>query len=875
MSAPLTSDIAVPGEINLAPKKPMEKLTEKNGHKSHLSDANITKQVRDLYNDRIKRDESTWKEMILAGQLVGLFIEGKQLLDLNPYTNQYTVRKASRNDPTKIKAMNLMQYYASNWQSKWGSSNPDYLLDAVSNSDQDITRARKANIVVDYLQEEMFDWWYVHMEGLLAQCFGWFGARIRLSNKKGQMIQRPVYEDREVEIGQGFGKCYDCEWSGPEVNTLETGPVSFPTCPQCRSAAVMFEPPAKQILQFETGKEDLLIPKVVAEQLPLPSVRFDQRFRMEDSPWRIYEFDVSKGALKLLLGKDLRIPEGDTPNSLGLDVTNALAQVGSPMGGKSSTGTEKRKSYEGGGVITEMSLSAEDMHDLCFRGPDCETLSGQRIPEGSYGCDIFPNGATFFGVNGFALLWGIEPVHHSATDSSSVYHMKVLSGTGRGVQDAAESQKRFNRFDSQAVRAAAASATPATLHLEGAIPANKRHLLGQPDVDIPISIQNFPEVRSIKDIIMPMPSGEIRGDLLNYTYTHLQNFMQLQYHITNFSGGLGQRVNNKTATGAEILDENADAMFTPVLTGKADMYRKVLSDAFDKWREVNRGVKTFVGLKSAAKSGIRGIEVSGDDVAGEYKWKVVPGSEIPRNKLTKRRDRMNFYSLFGGFVPYVQMKKDPNFRAEVAELEREFDMDFAANDYDEIGEVCRARFEMAKDLLGQTQQLAQQAAQQYGMQIPPADPLLILPEVEPSMLVTESDHAVKAEWFSRLLDTPEGQRMPREERDLASAFVTGHMALQAGQTLEMAIMQSQIQAAAAGPQQQMDLQNQAAGAEIEAANAPAPPDEEGNAMRQEAGEQASHDRQMELEEVQHKNALSLEKEKARTAKKKERQRAVA
>lgn len=870
MAAPLTADVAVPGEVNLAPAKPIMKLQEKNGHKSPYRHHDITAQVREKYQERMKQDEPTWREMILAGQFVGLFIEGKQILDLNPYTNQYTVRKQSRHDPMKIRSVNIMQYFASNWQSKWGSSNPDFILNALSNADQDISRARKANIIVDFLQEDIWDWWYIHHEGLLAQCFGWVGSRIRLCNKTGESVLRPILEDREVTIGQGFGKCYDCGWSGSDApQSLQAGEATFPMCPQCGSTALVYEAPPTQILQFQAGEKEEKIPRVIAEQLPLPAVRFDQRYRMEDSPWRIFEYDVTEGMLKRLFGKDLRVPEGDTPNTLGLDVANALSQVGSPMGGRSNTGeSNKRKNYKNGGVLSEMSLSAEDMHDMRV-GKDGETISGVTLPEGACYADLFPQGATFYGANGFALLWGVEPIHHSKSDASTVYHMKVMSGTGRGVQDAAESQKRLNRIDSQILRSMTATGTPATLHLKGAIDPNHRHLLGQPDVDIPVDLSNFPEMRSLKDAVMPMPTGEIRGDLYNYTQQHLQSIMQLQYHITNFTGGLGPRVDNKTATGAEILDENADAVFTPVLGGKADRDRKLLQKAFEKWREIHRGVKSFVPLKAAARSGIRGVEISAEDVEGEYRWRMVPGSEVPRNKLSKRRDRMNFYGLFGGFPNYVTMKKDPQFRSEVAELEREFDMDFAANDYDEIGEMCRTRFEMAKDLLGKTQGLQQAAAEQYGVELPPADPMMILPEVLPSMLVTELDHEVKAEWFARLLDTPEGQRMTSEERALASAFVSGHMILMQGQTLEMGMAQAAIEQAVTQPARDAELQSAAAQGEIDAANQPPPPDEEGAMVREQVGEQASFERQMELEDTQHKHAMQLEKAKAKAAQRKQ------
>jgi len=851
----------------MAPIRPFLALKETNGHNSPFSTHYIAEAIREKYQTLVKQDETSWREMISTGQLIALFIEGKQILDWNPYSGQYTPRKLKRTDPSKVKAVNYMQYYCTMWQEKWGDSTPDIILGANSNKDQDIARTRKANIVVDHLEYEMYDVWYNYHEGLMAQIFGWYGNRVRTCNKSGKMVQRPIIEEKEVSIGEGYGKCYDCEFSGGTFNSLQISATdAMPMCPECGSTAVNYEPPVTQLIPSVTGQESFRLPKIIAEQLPFPACRWDIRFRAEDSSWFLYEQQVNPNAVRRALG-NVRLPEGETPNTLGMDVIASLAAMGAPMGGRSATGGVNKQESGDKCTVSELFLGPDDLYDITVRG-DEQTVDGQMLPVGARLNEVFPNGACFVGLNGFNLITGIHAEHHSESVTSGVYHMKPLSGTGRGVGDAVEGQKRSNRFDSQIVRFMQTRATPATLHMEGAIPADKMHLLGQPDVNIPVSMQNFPEVRDIRQLVSPMQGESVGGDIMQYTYQHLQNFMQLAYHTTIAGGVTAAGVKNDTATYADIADQASRGLFSPALNIKADVYLKTAKKAFDLWCKVNP-VKQFVPFKSAGKSGSRGIEVSGEDVQGEYRWETVPGTELPRNRLIKRKETAAFFSIFGGAIPYFQAKEQ--FPQETAELEREFDMDFADPNYDEIGEGCRARFEMAKGLLDQSSQMREEAMQMYGVELPPADPMMIMPEVQPSMLVTESNLPEKAKWFSNMLDTDEGVIMPDEERNLVSAFVQAFMMLAQGQQIAVQTGANEAEVAANAPiqanqdehmvkQAQVDAETQAQG------QSPEMSPEDQQAMEMQKGD-IEHQRAIELQDNQAKNDIAREKSKPKPSKK--------
>jgi hypothetical protein len=276
---------------------------------------------------------------------------------------------------------------------------------------------------------------------------------------------------------------------------------------------------------------------------------------------------------------------------------------------------------------------------------------------------------------------------------------------------------------------------------------------------------------------------------------------------------------------------------------------------------------------------------------------VVPGSELPKNRLTKRKDMVTFYGQFGGAPTYLELKASGQFDQEIAEVERAFDMDFASNDYDDLGELCRKRFEMAKDLLGQAKQLRGAVTQQYGVAVPEPNPLFVLPEVMPSMIVTEGGHEKKMLWFARLLDTPEGQEMPNDERNLVSAFIQGHGMLAQGQAIEIAVAMAQAEVASQQPmmdaqmQQQQQLQageaqredavaqrdagiadqqaqrdaglaNLQAGRDAQMAQQ-AQPDPNAEAERQLVMGEVEHERAKELEDRQHAHAMELEAKKAK------------
>lgn len=794
----------IPRGKNYAPTKPLIDLRDRQAHEK-LPTHDLTKQLRDKYSDLMGRDKSFWRETINAQQIVANFIAGNQVLEFNPF--DYSIRpvKADKN-PNTIRAINLMQYYTTNFLTKWGESNPDIYLSPLSNADQAVSQAKKANSVVDYLETNWYNPFFSFQEALQAWTAGWYARQVEPDfTAKSFHALYQVIEEKQIPIGKGYGTCGDCGYSGDKEPVQMNIGNGMPGCPECKSIAFNYEPPAMMLWKDVAKEEKIFLPEIVCNQLQLASTRFDIKRRCEDSGWMITEKSLEKGVLRRMLG-DLKIPEGESGNDFGLKAMSEIAKIGAAVSGKSDASKSQDNDREF--IFSKMYLSPDDMEDIRF-GQNEKTVSGEKIEKKKKMCELFPDGACVVGVNGMQMIIGIFPDHHSKSVTSGVFHMKVGSGVGRGATDPVEISKQFNRRNRQIDKFFDSRSTPATLYMEGAIKPEHRKLLGRPEVNIPVQLQNFPEVRTLDQIIRPMQGESVPGDLVNHTYSTLRGLFEVTSHITDFSGGASPSVDNDTATGAQILDANANAIFSPALSLKADVAKGTAKKGFYLWCE-HTPVSRFIPFKSKTKAGSFGIEVKGEEVKGEYNWQITPGSEQPKNAFHKLRQRNAFFAQFqGGVIGWLQAKAQ--FPEQVAELERDADLDFASDNYDVLGEGCRMRYERAKEQLTEN-----------------PDFMGILYNLEPSLEIGEANLTEKRIWFQNLLDSEEGWNAPTIERKLIGAFIEAFQMLAKGQAIvagqdatevQVKSQQPAVDAQNAQQQAQAEAQAQAQGIQNQQQNA--------------------------------------------------------
>lgn len=793
---------------NFAPVKPLIDLRDASdvlSAEKAVKEHNLTKALREIYDERIRRDSLSWRSIVAAGQINALFIQGEQILRLNTYTGMPRIETPDRSNPSHIKAINKMQHYASQMQAKWMSSRPDILVEPLSNEDAAVAQARNANAVCDYLEREWFNHWFNTDEGLNAQIWGWYGRQVVPDyTAKNFSTFREILGEKRVPIGKAYGRC-ECGYKGDDAKDVETGGVKFPSCPQCGSLEYQFEPAIEALIETVVGREQVFLPEIVCRPLNLAATRWDMSRKFEESSWAIIERTVELGVIRQMLG-NVVIPEGESGNAIGLDTLDLIARRGAALNGISESATQKRDTA----VLTEMYLSPEDLWDVVC-GTEEKTVDGGTLPKGKRASDVFKRGATVYGINGMALIVGIyHGTHHDST-ASGVFHKKASSGLGRGIDDAVEIQKQFNRRYSQIDRFMAARATPPILTPENGIEPRFRRMFSKPDAVIPVKLQNFPEIRNINQLVAPMQGESVPGDLLHVTFDRLEALMQNAYHILTFAGG-NPRANNKTATGAEILESNADELLGPILALKAECNLNTVRKGFYKWVEATPTPR-FVRFKSRTKGGRYGIEISGKDVEGEYYWSYVEGSEQPKNRHTENQKKIAFFGLFGGVQNYLMAKQTAP--AEVAELERVFDVDFETADYDQVAESCRVRLESAFELLAEQGARAEASAMQ-GVSASP-DYNAIIAALNPAPLPIEAKLVEKATWFQSLLDSEEGLSFKPAERELVAALVLTFQDLAKIQAAKLQRDAAEVQMAAQAPMQEAQAQQQAAAAEQQAA----------------------------------------------------------
>lgn len=751
------------GATNYAPLEPILKLRERTGQPQHyLADA-----LKERFLNYLRRDEAVRREIIQVGQVTQLFIEGKQVFTIDPYTRMPRALPFEQQDQDSLRATNLMQFYASNCLTKWLLSNPNVVVLPGSDREEARGSAQAGEVIVDEYEQKFFTPWYSLQEALLALTFGTYISRLRHdAGIRGVIGLREIVEDRTITLGDGAGRC-ECGHTAPagEFSQVMEGPdgeaMEGTMCPKCGSDAVLLTPPAQGTIPTVTGEEPVEMGELALDHLPLPSVWWDIRHRIEDSDWMIHRERVAAGAVRRLMG-NLMIPDGNQ-SDIGLDVIEALAKSGQAIEGRSVSGWRVWRQKTDEMVVDEISLTPDCYQDIVLRG-DEQTIGGEKLPAGARLAEVFPDGLTAVGINGMALLLGIYPGHHREAVTSGVWHMKSLSGAGRGVADGVEIQKRLNKLDNQIMNYLDASATPAVLHDSRMIMPDGVQYLAHPRANVNVDLSQLPPTMRLADAVHQLTPMSPAQGIVQYTQENLNNLFQLSFHVTDFSNGL-PGVNNRTATGAQIATALSNSLFAPILQMKAQVRLETAQKIVKFYREHFPLKRWFRGKNTNQQ----GVWLSGADLEHDLHFEIEKDSEAPRNTFTRREDATNFFGMLGGVAGYVQLREiDPELAAEVSRL---FNVRLDTNAQDLVGMRCRQRLEQMKKNM------------QFGV----LDPMQMVMLLDPPLSAAEPKHEEKAKWYSEWLDTDEGlDPQLRPLRMAAELLAQQHLML--GGQQQMALM---------------------------------------------------------------------------------------
>ena len=764
----MANDLSIPSYgVNYSPVKPFLSMQSGQTPQPHK----VIDCLKERFSHFNELDKVVWREIYAVGQLVGLFREGKQLLARNPYGGGYRVLPIKREDESTRRAMNMMQFYAINQVKTWMMSKPDIVTRPGSDTDKSVMAAKGCGIIVDHYERQFYTPWFNEQEGLLASQFGTYINRFRFDEgAKGLTVIKQIVEQKQVSFGQGYGYCGECnhygasqEFESPNEDIAEGGEQSEQpsyACPQCQNPYPQVQPAASGMLNQATGTQEVKIGDLICEQLPLPSCKWDLSKRAEESSWFLHQQRVNIGAIRRLIGNVK--PKGN-PDDAGLDIMEALAKSGQAVFGSSAGGDRKQNTNQDLVKVEEMYLSPDDYSDVVI-SQDEETVSGGMLPKGKL-TDTFPDGLVAVGLNGMTTVLGLYQESHKQQIVSGVWHMRPLSGVGRGDVDSVEVQKRFNNMDSQQVAFMSSTATPAWLYDPNIITEDDSRYLGSPKQNIPVDLTMLPQGTKLADAVHGLMPGTMPAQFVQYTQEFLNHMFQFSSLVMDFSGGL-PGVDNKTATGANIAAALSASLFNPLLQIKGSVRQKAAEISVELYRKHIPIAKYFPLKGKYGRE--QGIMLSTADLDADVIFELVPDSETPKNSFTKRQDAQEFFvQLFGGVPNFIAAKAQAP--EDIEEISRIYNMQLETDSFDYVGQICRQRFDQMKSVVQMV-----------------TDPRILVQQIQPPISVYESQQEQKISWWKDVLDTDEGLEAPMQLRqavelvDVHTAFVTGQQAAVAG-----------------------------------------------------------------------------------------------
>ncbi len=584
--------------------------------------------------------------------------------------------------------------------------------------------------------------------------------------------------------------------------------------------------------RFDPTKND-----IVCELLDFTGCKWDLRFKAEESPYFIYESKCSKNALEHLLKRE--VPEGDNTEHYGLQVQEQIASQGGSVYGQGQDrprGVFDHVNNEV--VVTEMWLQPEAYCEIDLKVPE-ETWSGQQI-KGSL-LEMFPNGMVVVGINGMQKIIGIYAEQLKDHIVSGIYHLQSYTGVGKGISDAVDLKRERDKFHSQIMAYLDAHGTPAYAYESNTVTEQQVRQLAKPRAFIPIDLGQAPDgVNNVNQVIQPILPGNPAQGMLVYG-EQLSNFFQMAFQVTNFSNGM-PGVDNKTARGAVLGDENAQKMLVPQHRNKASHRRRsavVIYNLFKKYVDKPK----FFATKD--KNGItKGKYLSGNDFADvDIDFEIVANSEIPQTPFAQKESVGLFLQQTGGVAGLIQaVAMNPELTGEIASA---FGAKLSIPSQKDIARVCRQRIEQSKQLL-QQEYANQELMAAMGIQPDNTNlPLAIVSQLKPPIHPSEPYHAQKVQWLSELLDNDEFMFASPDLRAIISEMMDTHIKMQTWRQAEVQQDQNLAAISAELPmllgQQAMDGQNQAIAVEQQQA-------------------QMQQQQQMEAQKVQ--QGLEVEKQKA-------------
>lgn len=733
---------------NLAPARPIAEVIK--SKKLNLQTrSKFEEAVKKVYQAKLDYEKIAWQEMISMASLVSLFRKGQQLLQRNPSGIGYYVRPIQNDDTFRQTAMNLMSFHAQVCEAKIIASNPNVNMRPGDDTPESIASAQAARPTVDNYETDWYTSKFSRREAIRLLNDGMFIHQVRWNPFKGcyEVAERTVTR-RDQQIDPGAGMCADCQY---EAESEEFEPTDYGhKCPQCGSEAVDVKPPVMQSMaQIGMGQ-----PKPVGEPELISSAfaswRWDLSKQLEESPWAIKRQRITQGAINLMLG-NVTIPDSQSSGDYGLDILHALAYAGQAFQGSSATqGRGNESQTEKRPTMAEFWLSAEDQAEIEI--DEGETVAGIRMPQGRMSNFFKGAPVCIVGLNDMSLIVGVYAGEsHQDEVVTAQWFMDAESGAGRGMEDTAAVQRRFNAVDGHIYKGLATTATPPVFVDMRMIKEDSGQYLFKPGVNHDVNLSMLPVGMKLPDAIyMPQP-GAVSQQYVQYGGQFLRQMFQLSALVTEFTDGL-IGVDNRTATGAQITAALANSLYGPMLMSKGESRVEIAKKIVRLVGKFGVAQRFFPG-----KGNARGRAVSGSDLKGKVIFELVQNSQLPVTPFSQQTDIRVALESLGGVEGFLTLKQaEP---AMFRQLLKPFNVQIEAEDSDVVSTLCLERLEQMKMAL------------QAGVD----DPNMLVQTIQPPVSMYEPKHKEKQTWWADWLDLDSAQKAPLVLRQAAEAMYNLHL----------------------------------------------------------------------------------------------------
>lgn len=809
----LIADFPIYDAPNYAPAKPLLELVTPTEGKQD----DVTSQIRALYEELNKRDSDYFEASAENAYIIAAFTQGQQTFEQNWNRGGgwELVQPSAATNPNLTRSFNKMQFQISQALEDLVSSNPDFEPADMFKAWDYAKKVKAGKIVWNHYERQFYTARFnIDQAHSLLTTGTAIEELVYDTSIKGVKVLREIWGSQTIQTYEGGGECFDCGFVGPyeAFNQWETSdqrkdfegrspeeqqaiPYALvPQCSQCGSTNTSVDDPQFEEMPTIQSAEQFQLGDFTCRNRPLQSCRFDITKAPEDSSYFITNQYFPLRKIKYIFGRDIQI--SSSQNDVCLDYLEKMARIGARSAGLRIDPGSYHKTSDA--ILNVMSLSPEELCEIEIpRRGDNLTVSGKELPEGKTFADLFPEGGTILGFNGMQNVYGIYPTHHSKTISSAVYFSRPNSGTGRGMDDLKEIQKRVNKLDRQQ-SVAVDGASPGYAFIEGSVDEKHVKKMGWPNAKIPVSSKFFAEVPDINRAIRQFEPQQVAPQFFAYQ-NELEKMLQMTAHNVSM-GGAVYDANNDTATGAQILEAKAQAITIPMVQSKAGARKGTIKNLLTGYSTVFAGATRTFGSTTGRKHYTQ-MEIKGEDVDPQIEFVVVENSPIPQNFYLRKMDYLSFGAAVAQFAPqggWAQLRETDPELANI--LSRAFNVDVGDDEDEAITEICKMRMTQAFEVLPAMDAM-------LSAQVPNAPSLTPLPEpstmfeddaaggeammppqptdegmlmellfssIFPRIVPKEKNHMAKADWFRNFADTPDGLKLDEMQRTVVFEFVLQH-----------------------------------------------------------------------------------------------------